>query len=276
MLRGCVVLDKQKVALSIINKYLEQTTIDFFAAIEPLKECFSKGDNNLRHFYDNEWLACEFERLLPISDVELDVIIKFFNTSILFEQQRHECEQRIIKWLIKWIMEGRSSWIASEEYDNDFLIFHKSCDLGFHDGIVDALVKAGMEKTRAEEGMEYNAELWFEKYINMAFDNRYDPIYMINNPYYEQANPVHRETWLRLRIYAYYQYHKDIIDKVGNITDDMKMSLEKVRELNKYLEEENRKREKFLECIHNKVWENLRYADDPSIEEKRRLLDSKQ
>lgn len=262
--------------LSILNKYLEQTTIDFFDAIEPLKECFSKGDNNLKHFYDNGWLAHEFEKLLPISDVDLNEITQFINTSILFEQKRQECEQRIIKWLIKWIMEGRSSWIASEEFDNDFLIFHKSCDIGFHDCLVETLVKAGMSKMRAEEGMEYNSEIWFEKYINMAFDNRYDPIYMMNNPYYEHVDPIHRETWLKLRRYAYYQYHKDIFDKVGNITDDMKLPVEMVRKMNKYLEEENKKREEFLESIHNKVWENLRYADDISIEDKKRLLESKQ
>lgn len=165
--------------------------------------------------------------------------------------------------------------IAEEEYGGDSLIFHESCDIGFHDCSVATLVKAGMSKSRAEEGMEYYSDLWFEKYINTAFNNRYDPIYMMNNPYYKPVDPIHRKTWLRLRRYAYYQYHKDIMDKYGNITDDMKMSVEEVRPLYNYLEDENKKRKKFLESFHDNLMDRLGYGDLNLSKNKTKSLEEK-
>ena len=275
-LKGCITLENTNMTPSILNRYLETAITEFFDRIEPFKECFGENDNKLRHFSDNEWMANAIERFIAVSDVDIAVIIEYLKTSDFYQKQKYECEQKIIKWLIMWIMEGRSSWIAGEEYGEDFLIFHEACDLGFHDGIVNALVKAGMSLERAEEGLEYNSDLWFEKYIGIAFNNRYDPIYMMNNPHYVTADAKHRDYWLKLRRFAYYHYHKDIMDKYGNITSDMLMTIEEAREMYKYVQEENIKRKEFLESIHNKLVESLRYADDSGIEEKKKLLEDKQ
>ena len=274
-------LENLNMQLSLLNKQLEEATTKFFYAIEPFKEIFGEKqnlqeDNNLKHFSDNEWVAHKLEKFLAVSDVDINVILEYIKTSVFFEKEKYECEQNIIKWLITWILEGRTSWIAGEEYDEDFIIFHKSCDLGFHDGIINALVEAGMPLERALEGIEYYSDLWFEDYIYRAFNNRYDPVYMWSNPYYVAVDPYHRECWLKLRRFAYYHYHKPIMEKYGNITPDMKMSIEEAREMYRYVEEENKKRQEFLESIRDKFLSRFKDNNDSNIEEKKKTLIDKQ
>ena len=51
----------------------------------------------------------------------------------------------------------------------------------------------------------------------------------------EPVDPEHREKWLQLRRYEYYQRHKKSVDLYGSVEPDMLMNKEEVEELKNYL-----------------------------------------
>lgn len=55
-----------------------------------------------------------------------------------------------------------------------------------------------------------------------------------------------------MRLYEYYCNHKDSIESYGKVTPEMKMTKEEVKELETYLNEENKKR---LELINKVTYE---------------------
>ena len=76
----------------------------------------------------------------------------------------------------------------------------------------------------------------------------------------EPAEEEHKEKWLKMRRYEYYQGHKKSVDLYGVATEDMQMSEEEVLELRQYLEQKHQERMKHIEEL-----KNARYSTENRI-----------
>ncbi len=145
------------------------------------------------------------------------------------------------------------------------------CDLGFRKGVVDTLTAIGMDKEVIEEGLEKNADLWRDGFINLAFSNEYEPI-LYNflgsdeGKKIPPVNPKHKEAWIKMRYYEYYCEHKKVVDLYGSITPEMRITKEEAEELKKYLDVENKNRKTIINMIRN--GENTNYYTDNNNEQK--------
>lgn len=94
-----------------------------------------------------------------------------------------------------------------------------------------------MDTEVIERGIEENADLWRDKEMRSAFMNTYNPILGLSSIYVDMEHPSdeHQNAWLKMRLYQYYQDHKDSVDKYGKITSEMQLSQEEVENLQLYL-----------------------------------------
>ncbi len=113
-------------------------------------------------------------------------------------------------------------------------------DLGVRKGVVDTLLKIGMNKDVIEEGLEKYANLWREHFMVSAFRNEYE--LFLSKFQVEPAEEEHRVKWLKMRKYEYYQRHKKSVDLYGVVEPDMLMTKEEVLELKKYLDQKHQER----------------------------------
>lgn len=206
------------------------------------------------HLRDDLWLAKMFQQKQKLGALSSRYVLNYVRNSDVFNEARHDYEMEIVKWQIKFMIDGGEGWICDDEYGGDFINFSTVCDLGFRKGVVDTLSKIGMNCEAIEEGIEKNVSLWRDAYMDMAFRNEYDPIFFcydlfgsdesldINKPTLENVDPLHKDTWLKYRRYEYYQRHKDSVDKYGVVLPEMKMSLEEASEMAMKLDEMNLKR----------------------------------
>jgi len=242
------------------NSTLEKATLEFFPKTgEWYSNCFRRptelGMGNLPcHLRDDVWLAKMLKKDQNLFYMSHSKVLNFVRNSEFFKEKRHEYELEIVKWQIQWIAGGGENWICDDNYGGDFINFSTVCDLGFRKGVVDKLTKIGMSKEAIEEGIERNVHLWRDSYMNMAFRNEFDPVFIyfnpfnkvedldINKPILEKVDPKHKEAWLKLRRYEYYQRHKTSVDKYGIVMPEMKMSVEEASKLAIQLDEMNLKR----------------------------------
>lgn len=215
------------------------------------RNCFKKSQEykmaNLPcHLRDNIWLANMMKKERGLTDISNDKIIEYIENSDYFKEKRDKYEQKIIRWQINWMISGGDGWLVDSQYGSEFIAFNPSCDVGFRKGIVDTLLEIGLDEETIEKGIEENALLWREKYMMQAFKNQYEPVwYRLSDNKEENlppANPSHKENWLKIRKYEYYQIHKDSVDKYGYVDSDMKMSKKEALEIYDFLKIENKKR----------------------------------
>jgi len=227
---------------SLIDKILDHATINFFPK-EGIwyNNCFKKSKAirmgnlpcNLR---DDEWLAMMLRDNQKLYFLSVNRIYKYITTSKFFEEKRHEYELEIVKWQINWMKNDGEGWICRNEYGSDCGILMPTCDLWFRKGIVDTLMAIDIDLDAIEEGIEKHADLWRDSYMEKAFKNEFEPVFYIEKEETPLASDEHKEKWLKMRRYEYYQSHKDSVDNYGVVSDDMKMSQEEVKKLEKELE----------------------------------------
>lgn len=239
-----------------LEEKLEETTNMMFSgdgswsAIE-----FSRPEYSLiGHLRDDVWLASNLQEL-GLRDIFFGTLLNYVKTSPVFKAKRDDYEQRVVKWQIGWMINGGDGWLVSEEFGGDFIGFDENCDIGFRIGILRTLEAIGMNHDAIERGIEENADMWRRQEMLSAFRNTYEPILgfvggKLNN--IKPASEEHRSTWMRLRLYDYYQTHKESVDKYGVVLPEMKMSEEEVQNLREYLNKMHEERMAYLEELKNK------------------------
>lgn len=246
-----------------INTELEKATLNFFPKEGGWSSnCFKRPSDLIMknlpcHLRDEIWLAKMLKRNQNLFYISFDKILNFVKNSSFFEQKRHEYELEIVKWQIKYIENRGEGWIVDDEYGGDFVYMSSVCDLGVRKGVVDTLSKIGMSKDVIEEGLEKNSDLWRNYFMEKAFLNQYEPIFLNFGRYstYQNYNkkielpksdPEHQANWLKMRKYEYYKRHKESVDKYGTLEPEMIMTDEEVEKLKIYLEQKHTER---MECI---------------------------
>ena len=133
-------------------------------------------------------------------------------------------------------------------------------DLGFRKGIVDTLMAIGMNKDAIEEGIEKNAPKWRNALMERAFENEYESVFLsIYNYDLPPVVPEFKANWLKLRIYEYYQRHKDYVDKYGVVEPDMLLSDDEVLKLKTYLVQKDIDRKSEIEKSKSTVQKRVLY-----------------
>ena len=241
------------------EKALEKATLEFFPKNgEWYSSCFGRPTKlamiNLPcHLRDDVWLAKMLrieQNLFHISDAK---VLNFVRTSQFFQDKRHEYELEIVKWQIQWIVNGGESWICDDKYGGDFVYITPVVDLGVRKGVVDTLSKIGMNKAVIEEGLEKFSDLWRERLMLQAFRNEYEPVVFLSKSQVPPAEEEHKQNWLKMRRYEYYQKHKNAVDLYGVVSPDMLMSKEEVEELKLYLNSKHKERKKQINRATNDV-----------------------
>lgn len=245
------------------DNLLKEATINFFPKNGVWYSTCFKRPNDLSmeflpcHLRDELWLAKmlkinQNEKLFPFSIRE---ILEYVKTSEFFKQKRHEYELEIVKWQMKFIRDGGEGWLCSD----DCGIYSPSCDIVFRKGVVDTLLAIGMNKDAIEEGIEKNANLWRENFMEQAFSHRYEPVFFLSKVQVGPAEEEHKEKWLKMRRYEYYQRHKKSVDKYGVIEPSMIMTIEEVNETKKYLDQKHVERVNQIEDVKKGRQSILKY-----------------
>lgn len=249
---------------SLIDKILDKATTDFFPKVGRwYNNCYKKSkDGEMRnlpcHLRDDEWLAMMLREEQKLNFLSVSRIYEYIQTSKYFEEKRHEYELEIVKWQINWMKTDGEGWICKNEYGDDCGILMPTCDLWFRKGIVDTLSAIGMALDAIEEGIEKYADLWRDNYMGKAFNNKFELVFIPYIAFHDNvelntvssipsASEEHKEKWLKMRRYEYYQNHKDSVDKYGVVSDDMLMTKKEVEKLKKELEIMNEQRLQVLE-----------------------------
>lgn len=236
---------------------LDQATLDFFPKTGAwYSNCFRRPDElrmeNLPcHLRDDIWLAKMLKKDQKLYYMSHSKVLDFVRTSQFFQEKRHEYELEIVKWQIQWIVDHGENWICDENLGGDFVYITPKVDLGVRKGIVDTLSKIGMNKTVIEEGIEKFADLWRERFMKSAFRNEYEPVFFSSDFQVEPAEEEHKQKWLKMRRYEYYQRHKESVDLYGFVSPDMLMSDEEVAELKIYLDQKHQERKLHIDEINN-------------------------
>lgn len=250
------------------NRMLEKATLNFFPnSGKWYGHCYGiPKDLNMTnlpcHLRDDLWLARMLRQNQKLMYMSTNRILQFVKTSSLFQEKRHEYEQKIVKWQIDFMKNDGENWIIDENYGGDCLFLSSVCDLGFRKGIIDTLSNIGMSMDAIEEGIEKNADRWRNSFMRRAFANEYEPVFycmdFVNlfgegepqkekRKRLEKADPEFKEKWLKMRKYEYYQRHKDSVDKYGVVESDMLLSDEEVAALKVYLEQKHNERKVRIE-----------------------------
>lgn len=237
-----------------LNEILENAAKKFF----PEKgnwwnTCFDRPTEYIMknlpcHLRDNEWLAKMLQIECNLSYISYQRILDFVNNSELFNELRHNYELEIVRWQIVWMKNGCGNWIVDESLGGDEFDWTPLCDIAFRKGIVDTLTAIGMNYDVIEEGIEKNANMWRDFYMNLAFDNKFNQGMLFYD--IEAVEPEHKENWLKMRRFEYYNKHKKSVDKYGIVLPEMTMSEENAAKLHIYLTRKNSERKNYIEeCI---------------------------
>lgn len=226
------------------NQTLEQEIVNFFPQQDGswTSHCFRKskeiGHANLPcHLRDNSWLSKLFHQDLAKKGINIPTyaIKRFMDTSPLFETLRHNYELEIVKWQIDYMRHGGDGWLMPAGFDEFSLLFSNQVDVMFRGGVVKTLSAIGMNREVIEEGIELNADLWRDRYMNLSFSHEFEPVvFLKGSP--EKASEEFRQNWLTLRNYNYYNNHKRVVDLYGTKANGMDMSEEEAKQLQALVE----------------------------------------
>lgn len=247
-----------------VNLILEEEINDFFPTEGVwYSNCFMKPteiklDNLPCHLRDNNWMSRLLYKKLRNKGILISryKIKKFMDNSKNFSNLRHDYELKIVKWQIKYTINGGKNWIMPKGYDEISLLFSEDFDKIIRCGVVNTLKAIGMNKDVIEEGLEKYADIWRSKAMEVSFTHLFEPtFFMIMSKF--PADKEHKQNWLMDREYQYYRIHKDSINKYGNLTPAMQMTPEQHAKLGDILQKQNTQRKKLLEAWKNKSENNL-------------------
>lgn len=242
-----------------LNTILTNTINNFFSTTGRWKAtCFKRPNEILQsNLRNNKILAKMIQREANLPNEYYNQVLNFINSSDLFKQKVYELEQTIVKWQINFIKNNRENWLCDENLGGDSCLILPYCDIAFRKGVVDTLVAMGMNKEAVEEGLEKNAYMWRDLFIERAFLTKYEPI-TVNFFEKEDSKPLpeadleHKQAWIKMRKYEYYCDHKKSVDLYGTVEPDMLLTQEELINLKSYLEIENAKRLEVIEQHKNR------------------------
>ena len=246
---------KEIITSQATDEVLEKATMAFFPKNGVwYSHCFRRPcelefGNLPCHLRDDVWLAKMLKKDQNLFYISNRRILNFVRTSQFFKEKRHEYELEIVKCQIIHMGSGGEGWICDDNYGGDLCLLTSVCDLGFRKGVVDTLSKIGMKKDVIEEGLEKFAYLWREELMNRAFRNEYEPVFFLSDLQVEPTEEEHKEKWLKMRRYEYYQNHKEKVDLYGTVSPDMLMTKEEAEEIKKYLSQKHQERELYIEAV---------------------------
>lgn len=242
-----------------LNAILTNTINNFFPTTGNWSSaCFRRPNEILQsNLRNNKLLSKMILREANLAPEYYNRVLDFINSSDLFKQKVHEYEQTIVKWQINFIKNGGENWICDENLGGDLCLMLPYCDIAFRKGVVDTLVAIGMNKEAIEEGLEKNADMWRNSYIERAFRIKYEPLItnFLGGEDFEplpDADLQHKEAWIKMRKYEYYCNHKKSVDLYGIVDPEMILSQEELISLKSYLNIENAKRLEFIDQHKNK------------------------
>ena len=212
--------------------------------------CFHKPNDLITIFFpchtrDYDWLSKMFRNKFKLGYLSKNFIIDYFKQSILFQEARHKYELKVVEWQIESMKKDAETWIAeNSNFKDDFSMLGPDCDLTFRKSIVESLLEIGMDIDIIEEGIEKNVSKWRNAYMEFAFKNAYYSIIQVDSDAdeYDEVTPEFKEAWIKMRLYNYYQEHKDSVDTYGEVLPEMKMSEEEAFKLKQYLIMKERER----------------------------------
>lgn len=258
-----------------VNKILEQATIDFFPKDGSWYiNCFKRSNSlemcNLPcHLRDDEWLANMLRNNQKLFYLNYDQILNFVKKSDFFHQKRHDYEQEIVKWQIDWMKNDEANWICNQGYETDLCFISPICDLCFRKGIVDTLSKIGLDIETIEEGIEKNSSMWRDYFMERAFCIEFEPLFyelhgcdlnmeksLKNIKQLESIDYKHKENWMKIRKYEYYQNHKNSVDKYGIVEPEMMISSKEASELKVYLNNKSIERKHLIEEYKKELYKS--------------------
>lgn len=219
------------------------------------------------HLRDDKWLTKMLRKNQKLFYLKYNQILNYVKTSEFFNQKRHDYEMKIVKWQIYWMKNGGENWIIDEKY-GDLCLMTPFCDLAFRKGVVDTLSAIGMDREVIEEGIEKNSNIWRNIFIEMAFSNEFEPVFYrlpsnnLNNSEtnvkkLEPVDPEHKDKWIKMRKYEYYQNHKSSVDKYGVVEPEMILYCEEVKELTTYLNYKNSERKYLIEQYKKEMYNSI-------------------
>lgn len=218
-----------------LRKLLDTELKDFFPTTGHwLRYCFNNTGEISRTYLpcnieNNDWLASLIHKELyeKGKNIPEDGIYRYICTSNEFAKKAHEYELEIIKWQINFMINDGSGWLLADGYDDMMMLFDPNCDIGFRESVIKTLSAIGLSKRIIEQGLEQNSDLWRDFVMSRAFENSYNPTAYVFNLYEDNLAPAdekHKQNWLKMRNYEYYQRHKQSVDLFGNPTEDMNLS----------------------------------------------------
>lgn len=254
-----------------LNNILDTATMKFFPKTGSwYNTCFSRPtefhmDNLPCHLRDELWLAQMLRYEQKIYNVNFEQILDYVKTSNFFKKQREEYEKRIVKWQIKWMINGGEGWIVDSLYGGDFSSMEDKCETQFRKGVIETLCAIGMDRHIIEISLEENSNLWLNKMINTSFDNTYEythtfPI-IIDNNINLNTNQIHksvpnfRNAWIKLRRYDYYKQHKKYVDIVNGMRDVANLSDDEISKLRDFVEFKSCSRQREINAFKDYMYE---------------------
>lgn len=143
------------------------------------------------------------------------------------------------------------------------------CDLCFRKGIVDTLFKIGLDIETIEEGIEKNSSMWRDYFMERAFCIEFEPLFyelhgcdlnmeksLKNIKQLESIDYKHKENWMKIRKYEYYQNHKNSVDKYGIVEPEMMISSKEAIELKVYLNNKSIERKHLIEEYKKELYKS--------------------
>lgn len=279
---GEVVKEYNLAINSFVEGVLEKSVLNFFPKSgEWYSNCFKKSNdinmNNLPcHLRDSRWLALMFRENQKLFMFTPSYLQEYIEKSDFFNEARHNYELEIVKWQINYMALGGEGWIIDESLGGDFFLFSPTADIAFRKGIVDTLTRIGMDEDVIEEGIEKYAASWRDCYMERAFSNEFDSVFLtfdfsiygekkeyttMNKPILADVDPTFKKAWMDLRRYEYYQRHKISVDKYGVVLPEMMLSDEEVNELRGFVNEKAQERREEIERYEKqkKVFNDKKY-----------------
>lgn len=129
-------------------------------------------------------------------------------------------EQRLVKAMIASEINNTQSKVNGNDYR-----YLEDCDIRFRNNVFSNLIALGMNPEMIEEGLESNADMWRDLYMDKAFMNRFDSLFVrVRYPELPRPSEDLRKAFLEKRLYEYFQSHKYFVAKYGTPTEEMMAS----------------------------------------------------
>ena len=239
--------------------------------VADIRTLFQKTDdarNLLFHIRDDAWLtehlAYHLQRytcpeLETLGALSKDTLQKFVATSPVFDKQRCEFEQHLVKSYISECLDYKNDDFFSRSIEKILETGSENYDKLFRCRVIDAMNFLGVNRSKIEDGLELNADLWRRDVMGLAFANRYrdlgvtytkgrtmqiphEDVVDTKSAYHKYVNRRNiteyyllpradmskrartiYDKWMCLREYEYYLNHKNVIDRLGTATPNMKI-----------------------------------------------------